>query len=254
MALFLSEAVSGVEAQHETLFEAMATMLELAQEQAAMNEAALTADYILEKQSAILSEGETMDKIKNFAKRVWEGVKAFAAKVWAKVKDICRLVIRKLSIWFTKAASLFGDEKEVQKSQLYTWENLPRLLERMIAFAENGWLTAAGTATPLAQIQNDVNAFKAAKAKATGTVKVKVAVAEKFGKQLDALAKKLTEACDKQAAAFSKMASENKATDETKAAATAAKAGVDALRAAATELIAGAAAVPGASSSAKGGK
>lgn len=252
MALFLSEAVAGVEAtQHETLFEAMATLLELSQEQAAMNEAVLTADYILEKQTQNLSEGETMDKIKSFAKRVWEGVKIIAAKVWAKIKDICRLVVRKLSIWFTKAASLFGEEREIQKSQLYTYENLPRVLERIIAFAENGWMTAAGSATPLAplaQLQRDIEAFKAAKSKATGTEKVKVAVAEKFAKQLEALSGKLTAACDKQAAAFTKMENEGKSTDETKAAAQAGKAGVDALRRAAAELTAGVAAVPGASS------
>ena len=61
---------------------------------------------MLEKQSQNLSEGETLDKIKNFFKKVWIGVVQIAKKIWARIKDVMRLAVRKLSEWASKIGHL----------------------------------------------------------------------------------------------------------------------------------------------------
>ena len=241
MALFLSEAASAFygsdSSSVQSFADAYREMLTLSEEYHTFNESVLVADYILEKQSVNLSEGEMFDKAKHFGKRVWEGLVQIGRKVWAKVKDIARFVMRKVSMWTTKVLSLFGDSTKISKSLYYEMNEAPRLIERMIAFAETGWITASGQAGSGAAFTKEIAEYHAAVAKqGSDQTDVKKAVLKKAADQIQALAKKLEEACTKQAAYFEGKASKEGATDEAKEVATQAKEAIAAIQKAAGEV------------------
>lgn len=241
MALFLSEAANAFYSTNSSSVQSFADayreMLNLSEEFHTFNESVLVADYILEKQSANLSEGEMFDKAKHFGKRVWEGLLQIGRKVWAKVKDIARLVMRKISMWTTKVLNLFGESTKISKSLYYEMNEAPRLIERIIAFAENGWITASGQAGSEAAFKKEIAEYHAAVSKqGSETTEVKKAVLKKAADQIDALAKKLEEACTKQSAYFDEKAKKEGATDEAKEVATQAKAAIASLQTAASEI------------------
>lgn len=199
MALFLSEA-AGLSEQttYNSLFEALADVMAMNSEIAAFNEAVLIADYALEKRVQNLSEGETMDKITGFFKKVWEGIKQIAKKVWARVKDICRLVARKAGEWFSRATSVFGEEGTVPKEALFIAENAPRLIERSIRLVETGYTSLGDAAGQVTNLVADIAKFAEQAAKAGDEqVKVKKAVWEKLVKNMEGLASKFMTAVDK---------------------------------------------------------
>ena len=200
MALFLSESLeqhtSGI--GYASPMDAIAGLMESQQEIADLTQLILVEDYMLEIESKNLSEGETMDKVKGFFSKVWEGVKQVAKKVWARVKDVCRLVTRKIGEWFTKVAHAFGEEGTVAKRSLYIAENAPRLIERAIRLLETGYLSAGDLTGQATNLVVDIAKFVSAAGSAGDEqTPVKKAVWEKYVKNLEGLAGKLISAVDK---------------------------------------------------------
>ena len=207
MALFLSESFHQHSAGYATPMEAIAGLMESQQEIADLTEMILVEDYKLEVESKNLSEGETMDKVKGFFTKVWEGIKQVAKKVWARVKDICRLVTRKIGEWFTKVFHAFGEEGTVSKRSLYIAENAPRLVERAIRMLETGYLSAGDLTGQATNLGVDIAKFLSAAGSAGDEqTAVKKAVWEKYVKNLEGLAGKLISAVDKSAGEIDKAA------------------------------------------------
>jgi len=140
MALFLSESVAAPEAVGTQSFaEAFAGLLDLSDKSGSLVEAIMMADYTMEKRCANLSEGETTDKIKAFAGKVWETLKSFAKTVWAKIKQIAAMITRKAKEYFAKAVAMFkGDKVKMSKGTFIKLTKTAPLLEKMIFIAEKG--------------------------------------------------------------------------------------------------------------------
>ena len=203
MALFLNEAYeqhtgTGVGTM-ESFQEAAFALLDLANQQAALNEGILIADYILDRQCQNLSEGETTDKMKDFGRKVAHNIKAFALTVWAKIKEIVRLVWRKLKEWGSKVLDMIGGkEVEINKTQKYRLEEIPRIAEKMLNLVERGFSTGAaeGISEKVAEVKKEYETVRDA---SKGAEKEKVgknwlkSVASSVGD----LAKKLDKAADK---------------------------------------------------------
>ena len=223
MALFLSEAYDRHEGAQSSmdLTECALALLDLSNQQAELTEGIMTADYILEKRCQNLSEGETSDKLKDFARKVWAGIKAFAKTVWAKIKQIAGVIWRKLKEWSAKVYNAFaGKEVMVTKGNLILLEKLPPLVEKSIFIAGKGYSNPDQVTDALSDAKaNNVEAGKveaAAKA-ASGSVKVGKATFDTFAKNLEKLAEKLTKATEDQEKTVSTMENlADKLSDESK--------------------------------------
>jgi hypothetical protein len=202
MALFLSESVAAQEAKGgmQSFAEGFAALFELSEAQGALVEAILVADYTMEQRCKNLSEGETMDKIKGFATKVWESIKSMAKTAWAKIKEIASLIMRKAKEYASKAVAMFkGDKVKVSKSSMVALTEGPRVLEQMIFLAEKGVFgNLESEKEKAAALSKQLGEIEAKSKAAEGVEEVAKSVALGYAKAAEDLGKKLDKAVDAQ--------------------------------------------------------